>query len=182
VFVPAEPPMGPRCRCGCPYLRGLVLLDLVLTASPGRGIRLVGRAVRDVAVESLTCEACARETLTSDLPPIGVDVAAVLEQLADAEYAVRPLIGRRSVAPACLCGAQALTWSSIVAITVHAAGASMLGEVSSSRPVGARTGTLSCGACCRSWDVELPDLPAQVSEAIGAFSSALSCGEVGLDE
>jgi len=69
VFVPAEPPMGPRCRCGCPYLRGLVLLDLVLTASPGPGIRLVGPAVRDVAVESLTCEACARETLTGDLPP-----------------------------------------------------------------------------------------------------------------
>jgi len=182
VFVPAEPPMGPRCRCGCPYLRGLVLLDLVLTASPGRGIRLVGPAVRDVAVESLTCEACTRETLTGDLPPIGVDVAAVLEQLAEGGPVDAPAVSRQPLAPTCLCGARALTWSWVLTITVHAAGASMLGEVVSRPSMGVRDGNLSCGACSRSWDLEVPGLPARVREAIGVFGAALSCGEVGWDE
>jgi hypothetical protein len=59
-----------------------VLLPLALTASHGGGIGLAGSTVRDLPVESLTCKACARRTATSDLPPIGIDVVAVLEQLA----------------------------------------------------------------------------------------------------
>src|SRR3954454_12801712 len=76
------PGTGPRCRCGCPYLRGLVLLPLVLIASGRGGVVLAGPTVRDLPVESLTCKACARQTVTRDLPPIGIDVAAVLQQLA----------------------------------------------------------------------------------------------------
>ena len=38
-------------------------------------------------MESLTCKACGRHTVTRDLPPIGIDVVAVLEQLAPAENA-----------------------------------------------------------------------------------------------
>jgi hypothetical protein len=152
---------------------------VVLTASRGHGIGLAGPTVRDLPVESLTCKACARRTVTRDLPPIGIDVAAVLEQLAAVGRTALPALSLRAGSPTCTCGVQALTWSTVVTLTVHAAGVTMLGEVSS-RPAPTPTGTLSCAACSRSWDVTRPDLPAQVREAISAFTAALSHGHVRL--
>ncbi len=169
------PGTGPRCHCGSPYLRGLVLLPLVLTTSGG-GIALTGPTVRELPVESLTCKACGRHTVTRDLPPIGIDVAAVLEQLAAVASAC-PSLGVQALSPMCTCGSQTLTWSTVVALTVHTAGATMLGEVS---PEGADTpaGTLTCGVCSRSWDHTLVDPPAQVQAAADAFNAALTRGEV----
>lgn len=178
MFAPSYSGTGPRCPCGCPYLRGLVLLPLVLTTSPGGGIGIAGTAVRDLPVESLTCKACLRRTITRDLPPIGVDVTAVLEQLADGRITsatVRPRVESLN----CLCGAQRLTWSSVITITVHMAGETMLGEVSSGPPGAAPTGTLSCPECSRSWESGRSDLPAQIQDAFLAFTGELSVGEVG---
>jgi hypothetical protein len=180
LFVPSYPGTGPRCRCGCPYLRGLVLLPLTLSASDSRGIRLAGPTMLDLPVESLTCKACDRQTVTRDLPPIGIDVAAVLEQLAAVGRTDRPALSLQDGSPTCTCGVQALTWSTVVTLTVHTVGSTMLGEVSSRHSAAARTGTLSCVECSRSWDVTRPDLPAQVREAISAFTAALSRGGVGV--
>jgi hypothetical protein len=155
-----------------------VLLPLALTASHGRGIGLAGSTVRDLPVESLTCEACARRTATSDLPPIGIDVVAVLEQLAAVGGSALPSPGVRSLRPTCTCGSKTLTWSTVVALTVHTAGATMLGEVSSPHPGATPTGTLTCGECSGSWDVADPDQPAQIREATTAFCAALHRGDV----
>ena len=176
------PDAGPRCRCGCPYLRGLVLLPVVLTASGSSGVRLVGPATLDLPVESLVCKACDGRTVTRDLPPIGIDVAAVLEQLAE--------VGRSDVAarepqdawPTCACGVPALTWSTVVPVAVHTAGPTMIGEVATTRRSAAPTGILSCAACSRSWDATRPDLPTRVLNAFRAFDASLSRGEVGVDE
>jgi hypothetical protein len=146
LSAPSYPGTGPRCRCGCPYLRGLVLLPLVLTASESRGIGLAGPTVRDLPVESVTCKACGRYTVTRDLPPIGIDVAAVLEQLAAAGQTARPSLDARATSPVCTCGSHTLTWSTVVALTVHTAGTRMLGEVSPRSPAGTPRGTLRCGA------------------------------------
>ena len=180
MFAPSYGGTGPRCRCGCPYLRGLVLLPLVLTGSDSRGVGLAGSTARDVRVESLTCKACARETVTRDLPPIDIDVAGVLEQLAAVGRTVLPLVGLRAGSPTCTCGERALIWSSVVTLTVHVAGATMLGEVSSRHLAATPTGTLSCGVCARSWDATRPNLPLQIREAISAFTAALSRGDVRL--
>lgn len=176
--APPYPGTGPLCRCGCPYLRGLVLLPLVLTASDGRGIRLAGSPVRDLPVESLTCKACARQTGTSDLPPIGIDVVAVLDELAALGRAAPPSLLVSTLSPACRCGALTLAWSTVVVLTVHTAGGTMLGEVSSTNSAVRPTGTLTCAACSRSWDVTRADLPTQVREATTAFSAALFGGDV----
>src|SRR5207247_1313485 len=100
------------------------------------------------------------------LPPVGIDVSAVLEQLAAAGRtdgsAFRPQVASLT----CTCGVPALTWSSVVRLTVHTVGATMLGEVASTHSAAAPTGTLSCAACSRSWDVARLDLPAQIREAL----------------
>jgi hypothetical protein len=175
LSAPSSPGTGPRCRCGCPYLRGLVLLPLVLTASDD-GIGLAGSTVRDLPVESLTCKACGTNTFTRDLPPIGIDVAAVLEQLR--ATTTRAPLHVPPAAPTCRCGSEALTWSSVVELTVHTAGETMLGEVTTEASMGAPSGTLTCGACSGSWNSSRPDLPRQAQDAITAFISALSRGDV----
>jgi hypothetical protein len=180
LFAPSYGGTGPRCRCGCTYLRGIVLLPLALTGSDSRGIRLAGPTMRDLPVESLTCKACARQTVTRDLPPIQIDVAAVIEQLAAVGPTEPPPLGLRAGSPTCTCGEPALTWSSVVTLTVHVAGATMLGEVSSKHVAATPTGTLSCGACSRSWDATHLNLPLQIREAISAFTAALSRGDVRL--
>jgi hypothetical protein len=156
-----------------------VLLPLVLTASGSGGIGLAGSTVRELPVESLTCKACGRHTVTRDLPPIGIDVVAVLEQLAAAETA-RPSPGVGAISPMCACGSPILTLSTVVALTVHTAGATMLGEVSPGNSAATPGGTLTCGACSRSWDVTRSDLSAHVREAVSAFIAALSRGDVRL--
>ncbi|WP_457111540.1 hypothetical protein [Marmoricola sp. URHA0025 HA25] len=135
--------------------------------------------MRDLPVESLTCKACARQTVTRDLPPIGIDVAAVLQQLAGGR-AIAPPPGERGGSPTCTCGEQALTWSSVVGLSVHVAGATMRGEVSSRQAV--PTGTLSCGACSRSWDGTRADLPPVIREALSTFTGALARGAVALPD
>jgi hypothetical protein len=154
----------------------------LVIASRNSGVVLAGPAERNLPVESLTCKACARQTVTRDLPPIGIDVAAVLEQLAAAGRAVVRPLGERGGSATCPCGEQALTWSTVVTITVHVAGATIRGEVSSRQVAAAATGTLSCGACARSWDGTSPHLPTQIREALGAFTGALARGDVTLPD
>ena len=173
------PGTGPRCRCGCEYLYGLVLLPLVLTTYAG-GVDLAGSTVRELPVESLTCKACGRHTITRDLPPIGIDVAAVLEKLA-AEEAGRPSVRAGATLPRCTCGSEDLSWSAVVALTVHTAGSTMLGEVSRSMAA-TPAGTLACGACRRAWDGIREDLPGQVQAAVDTFRAALTRGEVRIGE
>jgi hypothetical protein len=153
------------------------MLPLALTASHGRGIGLAGTDVRDLPVESLTCKACARRTVTSDLPPIGIDVVAVLEQLAAVGRTALPSSGVQPLPPTCTCGSQTLTWSTVVALTVHTAGATMVGEVSA-RSFAVPTGTLRCGSCSGSWDVARADQPAQIRKATTAFCVTVSRGDV----
>lgn len=182
MAAPSYSDAGPRCRCGCPYLRGLVLLPVVLTGSESRGVLLVGPPMVDLPVESLVCKACDARTVTRDLPPIGIDVAAVLGQLAE--------VGRSDVAapephdasPTCACRAQALTWSTVVPLAVHTAGTTMIGEVATTRPSAPPSGALSCAACSGSWDATRADLPAPILDAFRAFDAALSRGEVGVGE
>jgi hypothetical protein len=143
----------------------------VLTASDA-AIHLVGPAVRDLPVESLTCEACGTETVTRDLPPVGIDVAAVLEELA-----VAPTGSLPQAVPACECGARTLSLSTVLTLAVHTAGATMVGEVSPGRVLAA-AGSLSCARCSRSWEAADPDLPPQVRAAIAAFTAALAIGEI----
>jgi hypothetical protein len=150
----------------------------VLTASASRGIGLAGPTVRDLPVESVTCKACGRHTVTRDLPPIGIDMGAVLEQLAAAGRTARPSLDARATSPVCTCGSHTLTWTTVVALTVHTAGTTMLGEVSPRSPADTPSGTLRCGACPRSWDVTCLDLPAQVQAASIAFTAALIRGDV----
>lgn len=176
------PDAGPRCRCGCPYLRGLLLLPVVLTASESRGVRLVGPVMLDLPVESLVCKACDGRTVTRDLPPIGIDVAAVLEQLAEVGRSDVAAREPRDASPTCTCGVPALTWSTVVPIAVHTAGTTMVGEVATTRPSAAPTGILSCAACSGSWDAARPNLPARVLDALRAFDAALSGGEVWVDD
>jgi hypothetical protein len=171
----SSPGTGPRCHCGSPYLRGVVLLPLVLSASETGGIVLAGSTMRDRPVESLTCKACGRRTVTRDLPPIGIDVAAVLEQLAAAGRTAPPTL---DASPTCTCGSNALTWTTVVALTVHTAGATMLGEVTAEGSAGPPGGNMTCGACARSWDVSDTDLPARVREAATAFAEAVARGDV----
>ena len=171
MFAPSYRGPGPRCGCGCPYLRGVVRVSLVLAAS-GVTVRLVGPTVRDLPVESLTCEACGTETVTRDLPPVGIDVAAVLEELASGATRSGP-----QRVPACVCGADALVFSTVLALVVHAAGTTMVGEVPTA-PVRTAAGTLSCAGCSRSWDAADADLPSQVRLAHDAFGAALSKGEI----
>jgi hypothetical protein len=94
--------------------------------------------------------------------------------------AARPSLGIRDIPPTCTCGSQTLTWSTVVVLTVHTAGATMLGEVFSRSLAGGPTGTLTCGGCSRSWDLSRADLPARVQEATRAFGAALNRGDVGL--
>jgi hypothetical protein len=181
LLVPTYAGAGPRCRCGCPYLRGLVLLPLVLTSSHSGGIHLVGPPLLDRPVESLTCKACDRQIVTRDLPPIGIDIAAVLQQLAEIGRTDGPALDLEDAMPTCTCGVQALTWSTVITLTVHTAGATMHGEVSSRDWPATPTGTLSCAACSRSWKVGTPSgMQEQIREALSGFAAALSCGEVGL--
>jgi len=151
----------------------------VLTASDSRGVRLAGPTARDVPVESLACKACDRQTVTRDLPPIGIDVAAVLEKLAEVGGSDGPALEPHD-APTCTCGASALTWSTVVPLTVHAAGAVMIGEVSTRHSSAAPSGILSCAACSGSWDVTRSDLPTRIGQAVSGFAAALSRGEVGV--
>lgn len=181
LLVPTYPGTGPRCRCGCPYLRGLVLLPLVLSSSDSGGIQLAGPPMSDRPVDSLTCKACDRQVVTRDLPPIGIDLAAVLQQLAAAGRPDGPALELDTAAPTCTCGAQALTWSTLITLTVHMAGATMLGEVSSRDWPATPTGTLSCAACSRSWEVvTAAGMAEQVREALSRFDAALSRGAVEL--
>lgn len=145
-------------------------MPLVLTASD-TAIHVVGPALRDLPVESLTCEACRTETVTRDLPPVGIDVAAVLEELA-----ARPTRSLPRAVPACVCGALTLTLATVLTVVVHAAGTTMVGEVAPGAV--ATAGTLSCAGCARSWEAADPDLPLQVRAAFGAFAAALSSSDV----
>jgi hypothetical protein len=180
LVAPSDPGAGPRCRCGCPYLRGLVLLPVVLTASDSRGVRLAGPPMLDLPVESLACKACDRQIVTRDLPTIGIDVAAVLEQLAEVGRSGGPVLASQGASPICVCGVPALTWSTVVPLTVHTAGATMLGEVSTTHSSAPQTATLLCAACSGSWDVTRLDLPAHIREAFSAFTAALADGDVGV--
>jgi hypothetical protein len=146
-----------------------VLVPLALTTADG-AVHLVGPALRDLPVESLTCEACGTETVTRDLPPVGIDVAAVLDELATGATRTHP-----GTAPVCVCGARALTLSAVLTLVVHTAGATMVGEVSSG-PV--CEGTLSCAGCSRSWAAADHGHPPQVQAAIATFNAALSSGEI----
>ena len=179
MVAPSDPGAGPRCRCGCPYLRGLVLLPVEVTASDGSGVRLVGPAMRDLPVESLTCKACDRQTVTRDLPPIGIDVATVLEQVAEGGRFDGPALESHD-APTCTCGVPALTWSTVVVLTIHTAGTTMIGEVTTTHSWADPTGTMSCSACSGSWDVTRLDVPTRISKAFSAFAGALSRGDVGV--
>lgn len=146
-------------------------MPLALTASDG-AVHLVGPALRDLPVESLTCEACGTETVTRDLPPVGIDVAAVLDELATGATRTHP-----RTAPVCVCGALALTLSTVLTLVVHTAGATMVGEVYSG-PVCEGAGTLSCADCSRSWAAADHGHPPQVQAAIATFTAALSSGEI----
>jgi hypothetical protein len=146
-------------------------VPLALTAS-GAAVHLVGPALRDLPVESLTCEACGTETVTRDLPPVSIDVAAVFEELAAGATRSLP-----RTAIACVCRARALTLSTVLTLVVHTAGATMVGEVSPGH-VRAVAGTLSCAGCSRSWDAADQDLPRQIRVAIATFTAALSSGEI----
>lgn len=146
-------------------------MPLVLTTSAA-AICVVGPALRDLPVESLTCEACGTETVTRDLPPVGIDVAALLEELASAPRGSIP-----QAVPACVCGARALTFSAVLTLVVHAAGATMVAEVSPG-PVPTAARTLSCADCSRSWDAADADPPTQVRAAIATFTAALSSGQI----
>ena len=96
--------------------------------------------------------------------------------------AVVPPLGERDGSATCTCGEQALSWSTLVTITVHVAGATMRGEVSSRQVAAVPTGTLSCGACARSWDGTSPHLPPQIREALSTFTGALARGDVTLPD
>ncbi|RNM11495.1 hypothetical protein EFL26_22565 [Nocardioides pocheonensis] len=154
---------------------------MVLTVSESRGVRLVGPPILDLPVESLVCKACDGRTVTRDLPPIGIDVAAVLEQLAGVGRSDVAAPGTHDAAPTCACGAPDLTWSTVVPLTVHTAGTTMTGEVPTTPSSASPTGILSCAACSGSWDATHPDLPARILNAFSAFDAALSRGEVGID-
>jgi hypothetical protein len=150
-----------------------------VTVSDGSGVRLTGPATRDLPVESLVCKACDRQTVTRDLPPIGIDVAAVLEQLAEVGESAGPEPESHDP-PTCACGVSALTWSTVVPLTVHTAGATMIGEVSTTHSSAAPSGILSCPACSGSWDVTRPGMPTRILKAFSAFTAAVSRGEVGV--
>src|SRR5699024_2618841 len=115
-------------------------------------------------VESLTCEACGTETVTRDLPPVGIDVAAALEELAAGQP---PSLSPG--APTCACGARVLSLTIVLLLVVHTAGASMTGEVSPARAW--TTGTLSCAGCSGCWTVADPGLPPEIGAAIAAFTT-----------
>jgi len=144
-------------------------VPLVLTTSHA-AFHLRGPTLRELPVESLECEACGTETVTRDLPPVGIDVAAVLDELA---AGASPSLLR--AAPPCACGARALTMSTVLTLVVHAAGATMVGEVSSG-PIA--TATLSCARCSRSWDSVATHLPPRIRGAFATFTAALSSGRI----
>lgn len=146
-------------------------MPLALTTS-ATAIQLIGPSLRDLPVESLTCEACGETTVTRDLPPVGIHVGAVLEKLAAASTGSLP-----GTEPTCACGAQTLTLTAVVTLVVHAAGATMVGETST-QPIIEGATTLSCAGCSGSWQATDPDLPPHVVAAISEFTAALSSGDV----